>query len=126
MGEDVELDEPTTSKPNNSTPPDPPTQVPTPTPVNKPERHSAHTQKPSQYVKDIQSGKGSTQGLKKNLPILPQGMTVPKATIKEVDDKNMNSQGKLVEEMPGIAMAAKMAKAHGLEPRNLVEAKRGS
>ena len=42
-GEDVELDEPTTSKPNDSTPPDPPTQVPTPTPVSKPERCSART-----------------------------------------------------------------------------------
>jgi hypothetical protein len=60
-GEDVELelDEPTASKPNNPTPPNPPTQVPTPTPANKPERRSARTRKPSQYVKDIQSGKGS-------------------------------------------------------------------
>ena len=69
-GEDVELDEPTTSKPNNSTPPDPPTQVPTPTPANEPERRSTRTRKPSQYIKDIQSRKGSTQGLK-NQPIFP-------------------------------------------------------
>jgi len=62
--------------------------------------------------------------LKMNQPVLPQGMTVPEATIEEVDDENVNGQGELVEEIPGIAMAAKMAEAHGLEPRNLTEAKR--
>ena len=57
--------------------------------------------------------------MKTNQPILPQGMTVPEATIEEVNDKNVNGQGELVKEIPSIAMAAKMAKAHGLEPRNL-------
>jgi len=63
--------------------------------------------------------------LKTNQPVLPWGMTVPEATIKEVDNKNLNGQGELVEEIPSVAMAAKMAEAHGLEPRNLAEAKRG-
>ena len=63
--------------------------------------------------------------MKTNQPALPQGMTVPEATIKEVNNVNANGQGELVEEIPGVAMAAKMAKAHRLEPRNLVEAKRG-
>jgi len=123
-GEDVELDEPTTSKPNNMTPSDPPTHVPAPTPVNKPNRCSTCTQKPSQYIKDIQSRKGGTQGWK-NQPVFPQGMVIPEATIEEVpDNESTNDQGELMEEIPSIAMAAKMAEAHGMELRNLVEAKR--
>jgi hypothetical protein len=51
-------------------------------------------------------------------------MNIPKATIEEVaDDVNANDQGELVEEIPGVAMAAKMAEAHGMEPRNLADAK---
>ena len=42
-GEDAELDEPTTLKPDNMIPPDPPTHVPAPTPVSKPDRHSTRT-----------------------------------------------------------------------------------
>jgi hypothetical protein len=53
-------------------------------------------------------------------------MPVPEARIEEVDDdgETENVEGELVEEIPGIAMAAKMAEAHGLEPRNLAEAKK--
>jgi Reverse transcriptase (RNA-dependent DNA polymerase) len=73
----------------------------------------------------MQAGKGSAQGLK-NQPAFPRGMPVPEARIKEVDDdaETENTEGELVEEVPGVAMAAKMADAHGLEPQNLKEAMR--
>jgi Reverse transcriptase (RNA-dependent DNA polymerase) len=60
-----------------------------------------------------------------NQPLMPCGIQIPVATIEEVTKvENTNDQGEFVEEIPGIAMAAKMAEAHGMEPRNLVEAKR--
>jgi hypothetical protein len=53
-------------------------------------------------------------------------MTVHEATIEEVDEEeNVNEQGELVEEISGVVMVAKMAEAHGLEPKSLVEAMKG-
>jgi hypothetical protein len=74
----------------------------------------------------VQSGKGSAQGLK-NQPVFPRGMPIPEARIEEVDEETEteNIEGELVEEIPGVAMAAKMVEAHGLEPQNLKEVMRG-
>ncbi|KAF8221231.1 hypothetical protein L208DRAFT_1329313 [Tricholoma matsutake] len=115
-GGDVELDEPTAPE-DTLTPP-------IPTPASKPERCLSHTQKPLQYIRDIQSGKCSAKDLN-NQPLMPHGIQIPEVTIEEVTEgKNVNDQGELMEEILGIVMTAKMAKAHGMEPRNLVEAKR--
>jgi hypothetical protein len=112
-GENEPLDETTSS----TLPPAPPA----PMPEVEPQRRSSRTRKPSQYIRDIQAGKGSAQG--KNRPELPRGMTVPEATIEEVaEEEDGNDHGQLEEVIPGVAMAAKMAEAHGLEPVSLAEA----
>lgn len=53
-------------------------------------------------------------------------MPVPEVRIEEVggNPENENVEAELMEEIPGVAMAAKMAEAHGLEPQNLKEAMR--
>ena len=53
-------------------------------------------------------------------------MPIPEARIEKVDNeaKTKNLEGELVEDIPSVAMAEKMAKAHGFEPQNLKEAMR--
>jgi Reverse transcriptase (RNA-dependent DNA polymerase) len=53
-------------------------------------------------------------------------MPVPEARIEEVDDdtETENVEGELMEGIPGVAMSAKMAEAHDLEPQNLKEVMR--
>ena len=116
---------PPTAPPAPLSPLNPPTPIPVAQPIAQPEKCGTCIQKPSQYVRDVQSGKGSAQGLR-NQPAFPQGMPVPKVMTEEVNDdgETENVEGELVEEIPGTAMAAKMAEAHGLEPQSLKEAMR--
>jgi len=65
-------------------------------------RRSLRPRKPSQYVRDLQSGEFTT-GDKKKLPV---GLSIPEVS----------------EEVTGLAMAAKMSEENGLEPRSLQEA----
>jgi hypothetical protein len=105
--------------------PEPPVIQPAIQPAIQPEVHSTHIRKPSCYVRDVQAGKGSAQGLK-NRPDFPRSMPIPETRIEGLDDaaETEDLEGQLVEEIPGIVMAAKMAEAHRLEPQNLKEAMR--
>ena len=123
-GKDENLDESTPML----TQPEPPVLTPVTQPVTQPamqpEVCSTRIRKPFQYIRDVQDGKGSAQGLK-NQPAFPHGMPIPEARIKEVDDEveTKNLEGELVEEIH-VVMAAKMAEAHGLEPQNVKEVMR--
>jgi hypothetical protein len=75
----------------------------------QPVRRSSRARLPSQYVRDIQSGKFSADGKTKSLP---RGIRNPdNADLPQLD-----------EEVGGVAMAAVMSDAEALEPRNLKEA----
>ncbi|KIL56039.1 hypothetical protein M378DRAFT_42697, partial [Amanita muscaria Koide BX008] len=88
--------------------PVPNTPIPPVTPM-QPVRRSSRTRLPSQYVRDIQSGKFSADGKTKSLP---RGIQNPEnADLPQLD-----------EEVGGVAMAAVMSDAEALEPRNLKEA----
>jgi len=67
-------------------------------------RRSSRIKKPSQYVKDLQSGEFVTGSDEK----FPTGLQVPE----------------LEEPISGLAMATAMGEASGLEPRSLAEAKK--
>jgi hypothetical protein len=54
---------------------------------------------------------------------MPCGIQIPEATIEATEGENAKDQGELMEEIPSVVMAAKMAEAHGMDPRNLEEAK---
>jgi hypothetical protein len=117
-----EESEPTTStEPTTRLATQPSTTVPTPAPTPEPEKYPTCNCKPSQYVRDIQSRKGSAQG--NNQPLMPHGIQISEATIEASEGENVKDQGELMEEIPGVVMAAKMAEVHGMDLRNLEEAK---
>jgi hypothetical protein len=96
-------------------PPPPVTEPPMPT--TRPSR----IRKPSQYVRDIQDGKGAADG-RASKPRLPTGLQVPTTVAEDADPPD--EQGEFTEAIGALAMAAEMSDAHGLEPRNLAEAMR--
>jgi hypothetical protein len=98
------------------------TQIPTMPiqPAKETSSRPTRTRKPTQYVKDILAGKGTTQGKRGNAQ-LPTGLQAPKTpqvTVTEVDDDDDEARG-VIEQ----ATAAVMADTEGLEPRTLDEAK---
>ena len=54
---------------------------------------------------------------------MPHGIQIPEVMIKAAEGENSNDQRELMEEISGVVMAAKMAEAHGMDLRNLEEAK---
>lgn len=92
-------------------PTEPPKPTETPTPAAK-LRHSARLQKPSQYVRDVLAGKSAEKSL-------PKGVRGP-----DKDSASPDAKAEMVKEILGVAIAAEMADAEGLELRSLEEAKR--
>ena len=74
-------------------------------------RRSGRQRQPSQYLRDIMSGKFVTGSRER----VPQGLQMP---------GQLEVEPEMEEEMNGAALAAVMSEAEGLDPRSLAEARR--
>lgn len=103
-----------------------PTPTTAPKPVPEPLRRSTRIRKPSIYVKDLLQGKGSVSNHPSERTSLPKGLQVPdEAPELETEgegDAPATDKGEMVEDIAGMALAAKMADAEGWAPRNMQEA----
>ena len=93
--------------------------------VSQPPTRPTRTIKASQKVRDLQAGVGThTIRVTRSTKALPSGVQAPTQKASPVQETGNASAPQLEEEIDGVAMSAEMSTSHGMEPRDVEEARR--
>ncbi|EGN94867.1 hypothetical protein SERLA73DRAFT_77600 [Serpula lacrymans var. lacrymans S7.3] len=95
--------------------------APPPPPIAAPHQSTCIHQ-PTQYVHDLLQGKGSISG-NNQAPTLPRGIQVTIDNLNRSDEEERDDET-LRDLAQNIAMVARMADLHGVEPRTVEEARK--